>query len=245
MSYDARMARRRPPDRLDKILDAAMVAFGKKGLASTKMSDVAEGAGVSQGTLYNYVESKEALFRLLLDRGLIADDRSAPTSFPVPSPDVAELAARMRLTVAETFALPKLDAAIRRRKVTDAAAELEEVVGELYDKTLETREGADVLERSALDVPELAAVLYGEVRAGLMARLAELVRRRAAAGLYHAYDPHVAARMVIESVTFAARHRFRDIAPLIADEEAIRSTVLSMLARALAKAPPAAVRARA
>jgi AcrR family transcriptional regulator len=232
------MARRRPPDRLDKILDAAMVAFGKKGLANTKMSDVAEVAGVSQGTLYNYVESKEALFRLLLDRGLVTDERSAPTTFPVPSPDMSELAARMRLTVSETFALPKLDAAIRRRKVT-------EVVGELYDRTLETREGADVLERSALDVPELAAVLYGEVRAGLMARLAELVRRRAAAGLYHAYDPHVAARMVIESITFAARHRFRDIAPLIADEEVIRSTVLSMLARSLAKPPKAAVRARA
>jgi AcrR family transcriptional regulator len=232
------MARRRPPDRLDKILEAAKLVFGKKGLARTKMSDVAEAAGVSQGTLYNYVESKEALFRLLLDHGLGMESPPHPSVFPVPSPPVGDLAARMRQTVCKAFALPKLDAAIRRRKVDDAGAELAEVVGELYDKTLETRAGAEVLEKSALDVPELAAVFYGEVRAGLLRRLAELVRKRTASKLYHPYEPIVAARVILEAITFAARHRFRDVAPMVADEAVIRTTVVRMLVRTLLKKPP-------
>ena len=37
-----------------------------------------------------------------------------------------------------------------------------------------TREAADVLERSAADAPELAAVFYGKVRGGLFDRFAPL-----------------------------------------------------------------------
>ncbi len=58
------MARSRPPDRLDQILQAATRVFARTGLENSRMSLVASEAGVSQGTLYNYVESKEALFRL-------------------------------------------------------------------------------------------------------------------------------------------------------------------------------------
>lgn len=60
--------------------------------------------------------------------------------------------------IAATFALPRLDTALAQQRVTNAAAELTEVIDELYERTLSTRQAADVLERSARDVPELAAV---------------------------------------------------------------------------------------
>src|SRR5690349_21724672 len=106
------------------------------------MSDVAAEAGVSQGTLYNYVESKEALFRLLLDRGL-GGNLPSSIEFPVRGPTPEVLARRTKEAVAETFALPKLDEALRQRRVSDASGELAAIIDELFERTLATREAAD------------------------------------------------------------------------------------------------------
>jgi AcrR family transcriptional regulator len=222
------MSRRRPPDRLDRILDAALRVFGQKGLERAKMSDVAAEAQVSQGTLYNYVESKEALFRLLLDRGL-GGNLPAQTELPVagPAPDV--LAERMEEAIATSFQLPKLDEALRRRRVTDARAELSQIIDELFERTVETREAADALERSALDVPELAAVFYGRVRRGLFDRFAVLIKKRSASGHYRRVEPQAIARMIIESVTMFGRHIYKDVEPVAFDLVGARRAVRDAL----------------
>src|SRR5437867_2790757 len=177
------MARQRPPNRFEQILDAATRVFAGKGLERAKMSDIATEAGVSQGTLYNYVESKEALFGLLLDRGLGAP-LPQPQTQPMASPSPEALAQRMDEAIAASFSLPRLDEALRRKRVTDAKGELAGVIDELFERTEATRQAADVLERSAIEVPQLAAVFYGKVRRGLLERLGELIRKRAAAGHY-------------------------------------------------------------
>ena len=50
-------------ERQSQILQAAMDLFAKKGLHNTKISEIAARAGVSQGTIYWYFDSKEALFK--------------------------------------------------------------------------------------------------------------------------------------------------------------------------------------
>lgn len=57
---------RRPEERPTEILDAALLVFGERGYAGTRLEDVARQAGVSKGTVYLYFESKEALFRALV-----------------------------------------------------------------------------------------------------------------------------------------------------------------------------------
>lgn len=52
----------------EAILDAAEQIFLREGFQSAKMVDVAEATGVSVGTLYNYFDSKEAVFLALADR---------------------------------------------------------------------------------------------------------------------------------------------------------------------------------
>jgi AcrR family transcriptional regulator len=228
------MARRRPPDRLDQILQAATRVFARTGLENSRMSDVASEAGVSQGTLYNYVESKEALFRLLLDRGLGTPPPTS-TALPLRSPSATSLARRMDEAIAANFALPCLDKALARRRVIDAAAELTAVIDELYERTLATREAADVLERSARDVPELAAVFYGKVRRRLLERLQHLVARRVAAGLYHERDPSIVARLIAETVTTFARHIYGDVEPPAFDLAAARAVVVDTLVAGIVK----------
>jgi AcrR family transcriptional regulator len=49
------------------ILDAAEHVFGARGFAKAKVTEIAERAGLAAGTLYNYFDSKAAIFRALLD----------------------------------------------------------------------------------------------------------------------------------------------------------------------------------
>jgi AcrR family transcriptional regulator len=53
--------------RREQILEAALKVFDHQGLYETRMSDIAEEAGLSKGTLYWYFDSKEDLIVSLLD----------------------------------------------------------------------------------------------------------------------------------------------------------------------------------
>src|SRR6201995_628687 len=57
---DAR--RRRKAERPQEILEAAFSEFSRNGYASTTLDQIAEGAGVTKGTIYVYFENKEHLF---------------------------------------------------------------------------------------------------------------------------------------------------------------------------------------
>ncbi|HKG76053.1 MAG TPA: helix-turn-helix domain-containing protein, partial [Beijerinckiaceae bacterium] len=58
--------------KLQAILDAALDVFAEKGFADTRLDDVAARAGVAKGTIYLYVESKQALFEALVRSGITA-----------------------------------------------------------------------------------------------------------------------------------------------------------------------------
>ncbi len=70
--------RRRKDARPGEILDAAMVEFSANGFAGTRLTEVARRAGVSHGTIYNYFDSKEALFRDLVRSRLVESIDTAP-----------------------------------------------------------------------------------------------------------------------------------------------------------------------
>jgi AcrR family transcriptional regulator len=54
--------RRRKAERPQEILEAAFVEFSRSGYAMTTLDQIAEGAGVTKGTIYVYFENKEHLF---------------------------------------------------------------------------------------------------------------------------------------------------------------------------------------
>src|SRR5215831_9220648 len=63
--------RRRKEARPSEILEAALAVFAEKGFAASRMSDIADRARVSKGTIYLYFESKEAVFRALVREMLV------------------------------------------------------------------------------------------------------------------------------------------------------------------------------
>ena len=50
---------------------AALELFVEKGFVGTRLEDVAARAGVSKGTLYLYFDSKEALFKAVIQEGIV------------------------------------------------------------------------------------------------------------------------------------------------------------------------------
>jgi len=53
-------------ERRDQILRSALSLFATKGLAATKISDIAVKTGMSQGLIYHYYNSKEEIFTWLI-----------------------------------------------------------------------------------------------------------------------------------------------------------------------------------
>ena len=50
------------------ILEAALQVFAEKGVAGTKIAEVAQRAGVGKGTIYEYYRSKEDLFFAVFEK---------------------------------------------------------------------------------------------------------------------------------------------------------------------------------
>ena len=52
--------------RREEILNTALLIFSEKGLAATKIIDIAKSSGFSQGLIYHYYKSKEEIFTDLI-----------------------------------------------------------------------------------------------------------------------------------------------------------------------------------
>jgi AcrR family transcriptional regulator len=63
--------KRRKEARPSELTAAALELFVEKGFAATRLEDVANRAGVSKGTLYLYFDSKEALFKSVIQEGIV------------------------------------------------------------------------------------------------------------------------------------------------------------------------------
>jgi AcrR family transcriptional regulator len=55
-------------DRREQLIDAAVTVFGERGFHNTTVRDIGRASGLTQGTIYNYVRSKEDILYLVCDR---------------------------------------------------------------------------------------------------------------------------------------------------------------------------------
>jgi len=226
--------RRRPPDRLDQIINASLRVFGEKGFRRTQMADVAREMGVSAGLLYTYVTGKEALFHLMIDRACRDEPSTESPKFPVPAPSPGAIVQRLRERWQADARLPSLEAALTRPRAGDVRLELERIMQELYT-LIERRWPAIVaLERSAMDLPDLAQVFYIELRRGLFGRLARYLTRRMQEGrLRQVPHPPVTARLILETVADLAMHRHRDPDPVRIDDATARQAAIDFIVHSL------------
>jgi AcrR family transcriptional regulator len=227
------VARRIPENRFDELVDAACEVFIARGYRLTQMSDVADAVGVAKGTLYGYVESKEALFALCLWHADRTGVMERPETLPVPTPRVGELSGTIKQMLSEQSIPGALAAALGRERADDPRAELEGIVREIYE-TLERFHKAIKLIDRCSDHPELRQIWQTQGREAPRAALVRYLERRMAAGqLRRVASVRLAARMLIEVCTTWAVHIKWDRSPEDFDPDEARENAIDFLVRAL------------
>src|SRR5512134_3176852 len=117
------MPRSIPENRFHDLIEAATAVFLEQGYRRTQVADVAARMGLAKGSVYTYVESKEALFHAVLLNADRAEPLGLPAVLPVPTPPPGATLEEVRKRVARNR-LPLLGEALARRRVSDVRAEL-------------------------------------------------------------------------------------------------------------------------
>jgi AcrR family transcriptional regulator len=229
-------------ERFGEVIAAAVRVFTADGYRATRMSDIARAAGLSEAALYRYVESKEGLFVLAIRHALLLEAlpaRAVPggAEFPLRPPSLAQMIQQVREFVAAEVPFGSLAAALRGPRPQDPAAELESIMRELFTLETQTREAADMIERSARELPELADLLNTGLRRPVLAALTEYLDSRASTGSLRATpDAPATARLVLETLTWFARHRHSDPYGAAIPDRLAEDTAVDALIHALVPA---------
>src|SRR5258708_17462573 len=230
------MERHGPSSRLRELVRCATSVFMEQGYKGAQMEDVANALRVAKGTLYVYVESKDALFDLVVR----CEDREEMFAevprLPIPTPKRGATIAYVRQRLMENQTLPTLATALARSRGAAPRGEFQKIVRELDDAVERNRDGLKLLDRTAGDQPQLAALWVEGAKDGLLATLTEYlkreIRRRA---MREVADESVGARFIIETVVFWGVHRYWDPHPQVADDIAARETAIRLIVNALAR----------
>lgn len=227
------MARRIPADRFDDLVRGATQVFIEAGYSRTQMADVAHAVGVAKGTLYGYVESKDALFLLCLASADATEPIALPEPLPLPAPAPGEIGRRVAEAVRQEVRLPRLEAALASAGTDDAEREARAVVGELFDLMYANRFGIKLLDR-CMDHPEIQGLWQARGREGVRQAVAAYVETRARSGDFRTFpDVRLGARMVIEICTTWAVHIHWDRAPETYDPVLARTNAIDFAVRGL------------
>lgn len=234
------MARTIPPDRFARLIEVATATFVARGYRLTQIADVADALGVAKGTIYGYVESKEALFDAAVrfaDGQVPLPERSElPLRTPAPGGTLQYVRDRL---VGESRELAVVAALARRSAPADVSAELAGIVRDLYRRMVRHRRALKLVDRCAVDQPELAAVWFDEGRWAQVGLIAQYLERRIARGrLRPQPNVPIAARMVLETIALWAIHMPWDPSPYPFAADDVEAAVVDMLVHALAKESP-------
>jgi AcrR family transcriptional regulator len=231
------VARSIPEDRFARLIEVATKTFVARGYRLTQMSDVAEALGVAKGTLYGSVESKEALFDAAVR---FADGHGAvPASnaLPLPTPAAGSTVQYIQTRLMDEARELELVRALSQPKGTRAkTGEFETVVRDLYRRMSRNRRALKLVDRCAVDHPDLASVWFEQGRYGQVALLATYLEKRAQAGKVRRIpNVQLAARMVLETIALWAIHMPWDPSPRPFAEDEVENAVVDMLIHAYAK----------
>ncbi len=169
--------RRRKADRPGEIVQAALEVFAEKGFAAAKLDDIARRAGVSKGALYLYFETKQDLFRAVVDQAIAPNLQMVfqmIAAHPGPFPDLLRMIAERVSALVATLPVGGV---------------LKMVIGE------------------AGNFPELARVWHDDLVAHALGALTKAVAAAQARGEIAAGDPRVYALEIISPILLGVMWR--------------------------------------
>lgn len=224
-------------ERLRALLQAAVQTFCQSGYARAQMADVAKAMGVATGTVYLYVESKEALFDLVV-RAHGGPEFLAKLELPVKTPKPGATLKYLKTLFDRPHQWPVLEAALKRNRADDPRTELHTVLSELYDLMSRHRIGFTLLRRSVLEFPGLFELFLQGLRTRMLADLTRYLRSRVEAGqLAPQADEATTAVFLLQSIAWPAINQTWDPGYRDLDAAVLRQTTIDTLVRGMVAKP--------
>jgi len=228
------MARTIQPERFGQLVQVATSTFICRGYRLTQMADVASALGVAKGTVYGYVDSKEALFdaavRIADGHLPLPDPSKLPLRVPGQRSTLNYIRDRLAADGRETVLARVIDGTLA---IDDPSEELAAVFSDLYQRIAQNRLAMKLVDRCATEYPELAAVWFGEGRWVQHQLLVKLIKTRSKQRLRSVEHPEVVARSILETIAFWAMHRHFDAAPQQVDDAVAQKAVIDLLVNGL------------
>ncbi len=153
--------------RQSAILEAGFELFSENGFAATRLDDVAARAGVAKGTLYIYFDSKEELFKKVVEKTLILN--------------IAPMEARLDLH--EGPVLDFLD---------EVFGHLGEMLGQSRIGAF-----PKIILAEANNFPELARYYCDNVILRIQGFFTKIIEKGTASGEFRKVDPETSARILM------------------------------------------------
>lgn len=218
--------------RIAELLAAGTTVFRQKGFRRTQMSDVAAQMGCSTGTLYNYVDSKEALFEQAIVSGFtrtLPDPETLPLT--LPSPDALSVIKQQAQDIADGSGI---DVARETGVTDDPAAEVIGIVGDFFEFFTIYHPVIEAIESSQLDYPDLAITYLAARSQFVFEPWTRWVQRRIDVGVFRAdIDAEWTVRYLIEMIAWGAWKARGNDEPY--DEDKALKTLTQMTLAALLK----------
>ncbi len=224
------MARQIPANRFAELVHAGTEVFIEFGYQRAQMADVAGALGVAKGTLYGYVESKEALFLLCARYCDTSGPIEQPHSLPLPTPrrgEIHEVLTQRRTDEGEPLVLA---AALRRVRPRNLRLELDAILREQFAVMYRNRRAIELIDRCGSDHPELSQDIQRDLRESTQEALTLYLKLRGTSrALRPIPEPFLSARVVLETIATWAVHINWDPAPQVFDPKVAEDTVITLL----------------
>lgn len=223
--------------RLRELVDSAFDVFCRQGFERSQVADVAKVMGVAVGTVYLYVEGKEALFDLVVRHTTMEDPEWLDgIEIPVPTPEAGSTTAFLNEVFGREGQWPKLEAALKKKKTDDIRAELTGIVQEQYQLMKKHRRGLVLLLRSALEYPGLADVFVLGLRKRLLTTLQRYLELRVKGGqLPPPKYVFASAAVLTQTIAWANLQRPFDPGLISLSEQEVEDATVDMLVNGLLK----------
>jgi AcrR family transcriptional regulator len=209
---------------------AALECFTAGGFRLTQIAHVSERMGVSVGSIYRFVESKEALFHIAALEAVDQLPDALPTPVSVAGPQ--DTVAAIGTLISRERLWPELQGAIGGAAPRNVKAEARAIAGELYDAISARARLILLLDRCARDIPELAELFDRRIRHRLVKDLVTWVMRRGLIPGAKPADCAALARGAMEAIAWLAKTRLRDRTADAINEDQAREAAVRIFANA-------------
>jgi AcrR family transcriptional regulator len=193
-----------PEGRISEIIRAAARIFARLGFRRAQMEDIAAEAGVSKATLYLYFPGKLQLFHYVLEHGVPDEGVAVSPDDVVLARDEEALLPHLAQELRRQSRLPSIDSAAGAPlEDVDLAAELQAILTEMWELFEAHRLQIVILEKSAHEFPELAAVYDEYARKRVFKQLESYLRLRMEQGaIRKLHSPELMARVITEPMAW-------------------------------------------